>query len=88
MLTHRVGYKSESDSINENDENDDDDGVKTRTLLIKFLHWDKKMKVLKGREALRGVGIRIGDGLTRRQHMTLQDLSARVNTNTIIVGSS
>ena len=77
VRTHRVGYKSESDSINENNENGDDDGVKTRTLLIKFLHWDNKMKVLKGREALRDVGIRIGDDLTRRQSKTLQDLSVR-----------
>ena len=77
MRTNRVWYKPESDSINENDENGDDDGVKTRTLLIKFLHWDKKMEVLKGWEALREVDIRIDDDPTRRQRKALQYLSAR-----------
>ena len=73
VRTHRVGYKSEAEDINDNNDGDD---VKQRTLLIKFLHWDKKMKVLKGREALREVGIRVGGDLTRRQRKTLQDLSA------------
>ena len=74
VRTHRVDYKSEAQV---NDGNSDDDGQKPRALLIKFLHWDKKMKVLKGREVLREVGIRIGDDLNRRQRKTLQDLSAR-----------
>ena len=74
VRTHRVGYKSEAQV---DDGNSDDDGQKPQTLLIKFLHWDKKMKVLKGHEVLREAGIRIGDDLTRRQRKTLQDLSAR-----------
>ena len=77
VRTHRVGYKAEVEPEVWGESDDDGDKQKPRTLLIKFLHWDKKMKVLKGREVLRDAGIRIGDDLTRRQRKTLQDLSAR-----------
>ena len=48
-----------------------------RILLIKFLHWDKKMAVLKECEKLRKVGLRVGDDLTRRQRDRLKQLSEK-----------
>ena len=57
---HRVGQE-----VADNPDN-------PRIMLIKFLHWDKKMAVLKGRDKLREAGIRVGDDLTRRQRATLK----------------
>lgn len=65
VRAHRVGYTSEQDGSQ--DDSGSNDEVKPRTLLIKFLRWEIKMKILKGRDALRNVGIRVGDDLTRRQ---------------------
>ena len=48
-----------------------------RILLIKILHWDKKMAVLKDREKLREVGLRVGDDLTKRQRDALKQLSEK-----------
>ena len=59
VRTHRV----EKDSYDPNSQ---------RILLIKLLHWDKKMTVLKGREKLREVGLRVGDDLTRRRRDALK----------------
>ena len=64
VRTHRVGKDSY-------------DPDNPRILLIKFLHWDKKMAVLKGREKLREVGLRVGDDLTRRQRGALKQLSEK-----------
>ena len=36
-----------------------------RILLIKFLHWDHKMDLYKGRAILRETDIHVGDELTR-----------------------
>ena len=63
VRTHRVG--------NPNSDADENPCM----VLIKFLHWDRKMAVLRGREALREHGIRIGDDITRRQRATLKRLS-------------
>ena len=60
VRTHRVG--------SENMDNPD----QPRILLIKFLHWDHKMDLYKGREALREKDIHVGDDLTRRQRQTLK----------------
>ena len=64
VRTHRVGKDSY-------------DPDNPRILLIKFLHWDKKMAVLKSREKLREVGLRVGDDLTRHQHDALKQLSKK-----------
>ena len=63
VRTHRVG--------NQNSDADEN----PRIVLIKCLHWGRKMTVLRGREALREHGIRIGGDITRRQRATLKRLS-------------
>ena len=63
IRTHRVGKKDPSNVES------------PRILLIKFLHWDRKMAVFRGRETLREYGIRIGDDITRRQRDSLKRLS-------------
>ena len=68
IRTHRVGNRN-SDA----DEN-------PRIVLIKFLHWDRKMAALRGREALREHRIRIGDDITRRQRAKLKRLSNEGNS--------
>ena len=65
VRTHRVGKQDASNVEN------------PRILLIKFLHWDRKMAVLRGRETLREYGIRVGDDITRRQRDTLKRLSEK-----------
>ena len=42
-----------------------------RILLMKFLHWDHKMNLNKGREVLREKDIHVGAELTRRQRQSL-----------------
>ena len=63
VRTHRVG--------NKNPNNPD----QPRILLIKFLHWDHKMELYKGRESHRERDIHVGDDLTRRQRQTLKRLA-------------
>lgn len=63
VRTHRVGYEN----ANKPDQ--------PRILLIKFLHWDHKMDLYKGREVLREQGIHVGDDLTRRQRQKLKRLA-------------
>lgn len=63
VRTHRVGNENSTDTDS------------PRILLIKFLHWDKKMSTIKGRENLRQFGLRVGDDLTRRQRAALKRLS-------------
>ena len=63
VRTHRVG--------NENTNKPD----QPRILFIKFLHWDHKMDLYKGRDILREYDIHVGDDLTRRQRQTLKKLA-------------
>lgn len=63
VRTHRVG--------NENANKPD----QPRILLIKFLHWDHKMDLYKGRDILREYDIHVGDDLTRRQRQKLKKLA-------------
>lgn len=63
VRTHRVG--------SENPDKPD----QPRILLIKFLHWDHKMDLYQGREALREKDIHVGDDLTKRQRQTLKRLA-------------
>lgn len=74
---HRIGYKADDRYSNSNVAGEGNENETSRILLIKFLHWDNKMKVLKGRESLRAAGIRVGDDLTKRQRQSLKDLADR-----------
>lgn len=77
VRTHRIGYKMDDRHDKSNGKGEGNENDKSRILLIKFLHWDKKMKVLKGREPLRAVGIRVSDDLTKRQRQSLKSLADR-----------
>ncbi|MEW8547341.1 MAG: hypothetical protein AB2693_27855 [Candidatus Thiodiazotropha sp.] len=77
VRTHRIGYKVDDRYGNNNAAIEGNVNDKSRILLIKFLHWDKKMKVLKGREPLRATGIRVSDDLTKRQRQSLKALADR-----------
>lgn len=77
VRTHRIGYTMDYRHGNSNGTGEGNENDKPRILLIKFLHWDKKMKVLKGREPLRAAGIRVSDDLTKRQRQSLKSLADR-----------
>ena len=64
VRAHRIG--STNDAENE-----------PRPVIVRFLHWDDKMCVYQGREALRSEGIRVADDLTTSQRQTLRKLKDR-----------
>ncbi|MCG8047957.1 MAG: hypothetical protein N0E48_20450, partial [Candidatus Thiodiazotropha endolucinida] len=45
-----------------------------RPIIVRFLHWDDKLSIYKGREELRSREIRVADDLTKRQRLSLKKL--------------